>query len=183
MQLDLSNCDASLNGGVNFTLTGGSDHHRVDGGWLSCGNSETLNNVPAGDYQVAVAQSGHTGTYRLRIDAEAPQDQFATALPFTVSDGVPAAGAGHLDFSVSSDVYTFSVPVAGTLHVDFSSCLTGWGWLTYQLTDANDDHVVASDWNYSCAAVTINTVPAGNYELTIGDPKGGGTYRMSVSTS
>jgi hypothetical protein len=180
-ELYLSGCDGSLSGGVNFTVTGGADHHRVDGGWLSCNNTETISDVPAGDYQVAVTQPGHTGGYHLRIAAEAPQS-FAMTLPFSASDGVPSAGAGHLEFSVSKDVYTFNVATASDLHLDVSSCATGWGWLQYELTDASDGHVVASDWDYSCSALTISNVPAGDYRLTISDPRGGGTYNLAVST-
>jgi hypothetical protein len=106
-------------------------------------------------YRVVLDFSGRTGTYTLRLRAP---DTFDVALPASISDGVPGAGAGNLETETAEDVYRFSISSSTTLQIDVSACQwTGIGW---QLINADTGAFVRSA--VGCSSTSVPNVPAGN---------------------
>ncbi|NEA54273.1 hypothetical protein G3I60_08940 [Streptomyces sp. SID13666] len=99
----------------------------------------------------------------LHIDVVPPQT-FATSLPFSVSDGTPAAGAGNLENGASEDDYTFAVTAGASLFIDPHTCPGGTRQLQWELENAAG-RKVASD--YSCMGDEVHDLPAGTYRLRV----------------
>jgi hypothetical protein len=114
--------------------------------------------LPAGDYQLEFRVSGSLmGAYSFKFfDSPAPQ-VFAYTVGSTVSDGVPAAGAGNLETVASVDRYTFTVPSGGeTLTFQMLGAAMR-SWLTNTTTGA----AVWSNFDGN----RTDTLPAGDYQL------------------
>jgi hypothetical protein len=84
---------------------------------------------------------------------------FALTLVETVSDGVPASGAGRLENNGSIDRYTFTMPTAGEVYVDMISCRKNPKWSLIDSAGA----VVEYYW---CGDKSVS-LPAGDYSLTV----------------
>lgn len=68
--------------------------------------------LPAGTYRLVVRSSpadAKTGPYGLEVTVIPPAKSFGVQLPFSVADGVPAAGAGNLEARASVDEYRFTM--------------------------------------------------------------------------
>jgi hypothetical protein len=63
VQIDISDCASSLAGWVHYNLINVSTSDSVGQGW-SCW-SQTINDLPAGDYRLVINNGGRTGTYHL----------------------------------------------------------------------------------------------------------------------
>ena len=119
----------------------------------------------AGTYTLNVAATGSaTGTYGFRITNVAAPQAFAYTVGATVSDGVPAAGAGNIELPGSVDTYTFTGAAGQKVFVDqlaASSCS-----LTWSLTGPGDATVM--DSRGICAdpgQITLGA--AGTYTLKV----------------
>ncbi|WP_161962457.1 VWD domain-containing protein [Nocardioides speluncae] len=110
--------------------------------------------LPPGAY-VLEYPSGGPKTYSFVLQ-ETPEAQvFQYTLGTTVSDGVPAAGAGNLETHASSDVYTFTVPDGGTsLQYEAIS-----GYMMYRIVDGTGTTVGSGNYRHQ------HDLPAGNYKL------------------
>jgi len=114
-----------------------------------------------------------------------PVQTFVTSLPLMVStntvDGATVAGAGTLETTGSSDVYTFSIPSGGQrLAINTASCPvpgTGTG-LQWTLTTAIGTPASSG----GCGGFDLGAVPAGDYDLTIVDPGGTGGYILDLES-
>jgi hypothetical protein len=73
-----------------------------------------------GTYAVAVrgANAATTGTYSFRLLLTPPPEQFAIGFGDTVSEGVPAAGAGNVEGPGALDIYTFEAAAGQTAIFD-----------------------------------------------------------------
>ncbi|MFI2486114.1 VWD domain-containing protein [Promicromonospora kroppenstedtii] len=122
--------------------------------------------VPPDQYAFEV--TGIQGNYSFKL-FEAPDPQtFAYALGSTISNGVPAAGAGNLETVASVDRYTFSVPASGEYQVQITA-LTA-----YKVIDALTNAVVLSDTTSRRVSL-----PAGEYVTEVG-PGTSGTYTLRI---
>src|SRR5439155_177622 len=103
-----SSCPWNYGNKLAWTLVNDTTGATVGTG--GCGNAET-DPLPAGTYRLKVTpQDQVAGTYKMQVfTAPAPQ-QFDVALPASISNGTPAAGAGNLETPISEDDYRFTVP-------------------------------------------------------------------------
>lgn len=144
-------------------------------GWqLQAPDNTTLFDTVLQDHQLILPQ---TGTYTLTVDGNgiddfglysfqllevpaAPQ-QFAIEFGDTVSDGVPAAGAGNIEVPGAVDVYTFDALAGQEAIFDWLSginVLIGWQLEAPDSTVLFDS--VLQDWQ-------VTLPQTGSYTLTI----------------
>jgi hypothetical protein len=177
--LEVSECASTLGSGVRYELIDAGDDHTIKTGTLSCGHTVQDRGVPAGDYKLVVTSNGKKGTYKLKLEAS-PKETFALTLPFTVSGGVPSAGAGNLETGGSEDVYTFTTTAAGNLQIDISDCDGSLAsWVHYNLINTATSDSVSQGW--SCWSQMVSSLPAGDYRLVIDNGRRTGTYELDVS--
>ncbi|WP_440068100.1 VWD domain-containing protein [Streptosporangium sp. OZ121] len=104
-----------------------------------------------------------------------PPQEFQTSVPFSVSDGVPAAGAGNLETAVSADQYRFTLAQPGAIYIDVKEC-PSFQWTLLNQSGAT----VAYDY---CSDEEVRNLPAGTYRLNIqarGDESG--PYALGVTS-
>ena len=77
--LSFSSCTGYA-GSVNWTLVNTTSGSTVSSKQGDCGQ-DTISNVPAGSYQLAITQDGYITTYSLGISAQPPPQSFAVSLP------------------------------------------------------------------------------------------------------
>ena len=134
----------------------------------------------AGGYSLRVAGTGSAvGTYSFRITNVAPPQGFAYTVGNTVSDGVPAAGAGNIELPGSVDNYTFTGAAGQKVFVDqltAASCA-----LTWSLTGPGAATVFSS--RGICADPGKFTLAAaGTYTLSVtGTGSAIGTYSFRIT--
>ncbi|MEV0346464.1 VWD domain-containing protein [Nonomuraea sp. NPDC050680] len=113
----------------------------------------------------------------LDLDVTPPQT-FTVSLPFTASDGVPAAGAGNLETEVARDEYQFTLGQPGSIFVDAQEC-PGL-WLNWELFNAAGASVAS---NSMCGGKRLDNLAAGAYRLRVSPHEDEfGAYKLSVST-
>ena len=178
VELDWS-CGSSY-GYLNWVLL------KPDGSTLysssSCG-SLVIPTVAAGDYQLVVKpQYEYLGTYSLTAGmVPAPQVFGLGTLPVTttsISDGVPATGAGRLEFRTSRDEYDFTLPATETLFADFNG--SPFAPLA-TLLRADGSTVAQVRGNYR-----FQSLPAGDYRLVLGNagsPETAGGYQLQLTAA
>ncbi|MEU8200630.1 VWD domain-containing protein [Streptosporangium sp. NPDC049046] len=104
-----------------------------------------------------------------------PPQEFQTSVPFSVSNGVPAAGAGNLETVVSADQYRFTLDQPGAIYVDVREC-RDFKWTLL------DQSGTAVTYGY-CSDKEVRNLPAGTYRLNIqAQGEESGTYAVSVTT-
>nr|WP_157554172.1 VWD domain-containing protein [Herbidospora sakaeratensis] len=110
---------------------------------------------------------------RLTVPIVPPQT-FPVTVPFDVSDGEPAAGAGNLETVVSVDQYTFTLAQPGALYLEVTDCPD----LRWTLLNAAGTSVSSG----YCTDKEIRNLPAGAYRLNVqsrGDDSG--AYALAVT--
>ncbi len=175
LQVDLSSCSAGTTA-LNWTLVNTASGATVATKAGACG-ATTVPNVPAGSYRVSV--TGKAGTYKLNVVSVPPQ-AFDVALPASISNGVPNAGAGNLEAAASEDLYRFSTTSSGNVRLAFSTCSSALGTVTWKLLNATTGATVASK-AATCATTTVANVPAGSYRLSVTGNGKVGTYKVTIS--
>ena len=136
----------------------------------------------AGTYSFVVSARNNTGTYAFRLeDPPAPQT-FAIAVGNSVSDGVPAAGAGNIEVDFAKDIYTFTASAGQRILFDAQEITPTLNSVDVRLL-APDGRVIFSDLLRFLSGVYTLPV-AGSYALVIGDDReeGTGTYRFWLSS-
>jgi hypothetical protein len=145
--------------------------------------SQVLSNLAAGDYRL-IAKPAYevTGTYSLDLmvapDIQAFDLGALGSAPVTVSDGVPAAGAGNLETRVSQDELRFSLDSARTVFFDFTGSAISPYW---QLLRSDGTTVMSSSGNYRA-----ENLPAGEYRVLLGTRTSIGTagkYQLTLTTA
>ncbi len=97
-----------------------------------CADPGPFTLATAGTYTLTVdtlLTSAAVGTYGFRITTVAAPQSFAYTLASTVSNGVPAAGAGNIELPGSVDTYTFTATAGQKVFVDWTtatSCFLNW---------------------------------------------------------
>jgi uncharacterized protein YdeI (BOF family) len=173
VQITFSQCQASL----HMRLVDADTGTEVK----SVGNicSGTLVDLPAGDYELVVTLwTGAPGTYKLDVYERPPPQLFDVGLPASISDGVPAAGAGNLETRASEDVYAFSTTSTKSFRVELWSCSAAVGALTinWKLVDSGSGSTVKT--GVGCTATTVPDLPAGSYRLHVTSAGNAGTYKL-----
>jgi uncharacterized protein YdeI (BOF family) len=177
VQLDFSSCSSGLSP-LDWSLLDTTSGSAVKSG-STCA-STLIAAVPAGQYRLVVTRNGATGTYKLAISIQPPPDTFNVALPASISNGVPAAGAGNLETTFSEDDYTFSTTATGGVQLDFSTCSSGLSPLSWTLVTVGSGTTFQSGTS-SCASKLIAAVPAGQYRLAVTRNGATGTYKLGIS--
>ena len=136
--LEIMNTASSFQGYLYCELKSPSSNTVVSG-YLTSGNHlgrKTL--AETGTYQLRVfAQSkapNHTGTYALRIRS-IPADQYFAIQPGdTVTNNVPATGAGNIEVVGAQDFYTFNATTGQSLSFEaIGSAAAFAGWLQWEV--------------------------------------------------
>lgn len=121
------------------------------------------------------------GTYAFTLHAVPADDSFAIALGDSVSDGVPAAGAGNIEIPASFDVYTFSATAGDVVFLDETATSGGAGLLDYRILDPLGGVVLTNSLGASDPGAF--TAPStGTYTIRIGDlgDDASGTYAFTL---
>lgn len=94
---------------------------------------------------VGANNPGYVGTYSFRLRAVPADQTFPIAIGTTVSDGVPAAGAGHIEVPGASDLYTFQATNGQSAFFEEVSVTNSFrGWLQWELRSPSSDLVFMS---------------------------------------
>lgn len=132
---------------------------------------------------VGANDPGYVGTYSFRLRPIGGDQTFALTLGDTVSDGVPAAGAGNLEDSGAQDFYTFSATAGQALFFESIEAASSLGgWLAWELKAPGGQTVFSSFLLGSSARITLPGT--GTYTLRLWvnthDPELVGTYSFRV---
>ncbi|GAA3319008.1 VWD domain-containing protein [Arthrobacter ramosus] len=184
----VSHPDSIFANGLTWQVTSIASGAKVAGDYCGSGNKTVA--LPAGDYRLEmgtdIARKSY-GTYSLAAFFVPDPQTFTIPLDgSTVSDGVPAAGAGNLETKGSKDFYTFTVATGGkTLSISWVTCLSNpanpyANGLTWQVTSVASGAKVAGD--YCASGNKTVALPAGDYRLEMASDitrNSYGTYSFS----
>ncbi|MCA4135728.1 VWD domain-containing protein, partial [Arthrobacter sp. M4] len=106
-----------------------------------------------------------------------PPEVFNVALPASVSNGLPATGAGNLETKVSHDQYRFSQSSQGGVLLDLQNCSPNLRWI---LTNTGTGATPATGY-CSQGDKEISNLPPGQYMLDFGGSNDvQGTYSFAL---
>jgi hypothetical protein len=109
-----------------------------------------------------------------------PPSTFNITLPASISNGVPATGAGNLETTSSEDDFTFTTTSTSSVKLGFSGYSSSLTFVNWALIDTSSGSTVKS--GLTCSSQTVNGVPAGQYRLALTRNGYTGTYKLSLST-
>ncbi len=179
VQIDISAC--SIGGGwVRYKLTNVGSGTTVVDDW-SC-SSQTIHNVPAGDYRLSISDRFGGGTYHLGVSLQPAPQSFAVSLPVTISDGGAQVGGGKLETSSSEDDYTFSTSQKGPIGIEVNDCGSGLGSLLHYAVTNTTTHAQLDAGTAICgtAGVQLHDVAAGDYQVAITNAGHSGVYKIRI---
>ncbi|MBL9138502.1 MAG: Ig-like domain-containing protein [Verrucomicrobiales bacterium] len=138
----------------------------------------TLTN--GGNYTLTIGnpKNDYVSTYSFRILNVPPPNVIPLALGDTVSNGIPAAGAGNIETPGALDVYTFTALAGQVVFFDLlEDGRASWGW---RLVDETGVEVFNQGFFFDAGERTLTR--GGTYTLTIGNPRNDatGTYRFQI---
>jgi hypothetical protein len=136
-----------------------------------CGNVGPLTLPSTGTYTLRIyggTNSDQVGTYSFKItNVPASPQTFAYTIGNTVSNGVPAAGAGNIEVPQAEDDYTFTGAVGQKVFYDAISVSGGNCNFHRTLVAPNGTNVAGAD-GFVCSNVGPISLPqAGTYTLRI----------------
>ncbi|MEO7172032.1 fibronectin type III domain-containing protein, partial [Flavobacterium sp.] len=152
--------------GLVYTLENLSTHVRV--ARLTSCTDQVTDPLPQGNYVFRV--TGAAGAYSLKLMVTPLPQTFDYVMGSTVSDGVPAVGAGNIETIASSDRYRFTVP-AGGAKVQYQRLANTKGW---GLTNTSTGAFLGIGWD-----TTTWDLAGGNYQLEFG-PQPPDTYSFKM---
>jgi hypothetical protein len=136
--------------------------------------------VKGGTYTLTVGtgRTDFVGAYRFRVVNVPAAQNFNIAIGDTVSNSVPAAGAGNLESPGVQDVYTFTAAPGQTVFFDLLE--GGTATIQWRLLDSTGALVFAEGFFFDPGTVMLTN--GGPYTLTIGNPKNDhvGNYRFRI---
>ena len=115
--------------------------------------------------------------------AAMPKGAFPIKIGDTLSDGVPAPGAGMIESPGAEDVYRFSAAPNQRVYFRVLEFSKGMSIIKWRLTDQNDQEVFNTC--LGCSDPGVQTLTrGGNYVLTVGNLKdpATGAYRLELTT-
>ena len=143
--------------------------------------SKQVDNLPAATYRLVVSPGGtQTGPYTLEIVLVPAAQVFPVTLTSTVSisNGVPAAGAGNLETVASQDQYKFTVAAGASIYVNPTSCpgVINLNWAV--VVDGTGAAVASGN---GCAKRQIDGLATGTYRLVVTpQSQRSGTYALDL---
>jgi predicted secreted protein len=168
-------------GRMNWELTDADGNRVFREGFFFDPGSVTL--VRGGRYTLSIGNpdSDYVGEYGFRIVVVPAAGEFRLSVGDTVSDGVPAAGAGRIESPGVLDRY--QITVATNQRVVFDLLSGGTGSWTWQLVDDTGAQVFREGFFFDPAAVQL--LAGRTYTLTVGaansDVTGAYSFRLIVS--
>ena len=139
--------------------------------------------VRGGRYTITAGETSgtETGTYGFRLWAVPADDVFAIAVGDTVSDGVPAAGAGNIEVPGVRDVYTFTATAGDVVFVN-ELAVVGLVLLDYTISDPLGVPVV-TDFLGGADPGALTLGLTGTYTITVGEDRSDATGSYSFALS
>lgn len=130
----------------------------------------------AGTYELVVRDDleGSAGTYGFQLRTPPVPDQFAIVIGDTVSNGVPAVGAGNIEASFGQDIYTFPAAAGQRVVFHLQSLADELKPVDVQVVGP-DGRIVFDDTRYSAFQSVFTAPAAGTYALRIGSDTSAGT--------
>ena len=131
---------------------------------------------------VGADDTNYVGRYSFRIRAIPPDDVIPIQVGSTVTNGVPAAGAGNIEVAGAEDRYTFTGVAGQDVFIDGIQAASAFGgWLKWELKSAGGQSVFSTYFGN----VGRKTLPEnGTYSLrcwvAVNDPARVGTYSFSL---
>ncbi len=151
--------------------------------WGNFGTGQTFTAAESGTYNLVAFGSGSsTGTYAFTLASVPAHDVFAISVGSSVSNGVPAAGAGNIEQQSSVDEYAFSANAGDVVRLEDTSgasCCT----LMWELR-APDGSVLGGTWwgNFGTGE-TFALAQTGTYTLiSFGNNGATGTYAFTLAS-
>ncbi|MEA2690817.1 MAG: hypothetical protein QOJ16_204, partial [Acidobacteriota bacterium] len=122
-----------------------------------------------GTYTLTVGspRNEFAGTYSFKLWDVPPPQTFAISIGDTVSDGVPAAGAGRIETPGTMDVYAFTAAAGQTVY--FDNLGGGTFRISWTLTDDSGQQVFSAPFEGDVGNITL--AKGGTYTLTVGSPR------------
>lgn len=122
--LDNKSCPSSIFNALQWQLRSENGVVKTSG---ACTADATVADMEPGRYVLEfVSSADRVGAYTFDLILQPAPEEFAltlTTAPLSVSNGVPAPGAGNMETVASRDWYTFSVPAGGrSVMLDSKSC-------------------------------------------------------------
>jgi uncharacterized protein YjdB len=108
-------------------------------------------------------------TANITVEAEAGVQYFDIAIGDTISNGVPSVGAGNIESSGASDVYTFTGSAGQQIIIQKSNVTGSIDTMGFKLVENLTSAVLfnAANWGFSSSGV-ITLRQGGTYTLTVG---------------
>jgi hypothetical protein len=149
----------------------------VEYGYL--GDIEPFVLTAGGNYTLIVDGDIDTvGTYSIRLLNVAAPQIFSYIIGNTVSNGVPAAGAGNIETIGSEDRYTFTATAGQRVFFDFINSSASSFNFSWKIVDATETTVV--EYGY-LGDIDPFTLDGGTYTLIVdGDFDTVGTYSFKL---
>ncbi len=143
-------------------------------------------NLPPGDYQLYVGDDSNgsdPGTYQFALEPSSLQSFDVGAVgsgsPVSISDGVPAAGAGRLETLAAEDDYTFSLNQAGAAELAWS-CPAMHNNVYWRLFGAGSSSALMT--SASCNDAVTPSLDPGDYVLKVAAWNDPGPYSLTITT-
>ncbi len=149
---------------------------------LGCGEPGIKTLPTSGTYTLTVGSSTRdsVGTYQFKL-WHVPADQtFGISINQTVSNGVPAAGAGNIETPGVKDLYTFTTTSSRTVYFDIQS-VSGVASINWSCADPNG--LSLFNTCLGCGEPGVKTLATpGTYTLKVGSNSEDlvGTYKFKV---
>jgi hypothetical protein len=152
------------------------------GEWLNGGQDigrRTL--ARGGAYTIIVSGNANTvGTYSFKLWPIGSDQSFAINLGDTVSDGVPAVGAGNIETAGVQDIYTFTVAPGQEVYFEDRGA-TPSGNIRYDVYDPEDNYLFGEWLNGGQDIGRQTLVSGGTYKLVVsGYANVTGTYSFKL---
>ncbi len=133
--------------------------------------------LPAGRYQITVAKTAASGTYWFTSFVDPSAQLFTYQVGQMVENGkiggITVPGAGNLETTASTDIYSFSLDAAKKVVFD---SLPG-----YTVMDGSRLRGLDSDTDYGVLTGHHEfDLPAGDYQITVSKPGSSGTYWLNT---
>ncbi|MCA9283981.1 MAG: hypothetical protein KDA22_02110 [Phycisphaerales bacterium] len=168
-EINTTNC------AITWTLTDESESVLFSEPFGQCGPDPGVLLLDGGTYTIRVddPNGNSTAVYSFDLITEESAQHFDIGLDQVVSNGVPAPGAGNLEFPGAVDLYTFTAK-PGT-EVFFDEVSTTNCSITWTLSDESDSILFSEQFGQCGPDAGVLTLDGGTYTIRIEIPSGNGT--------
>jgi hypothetical protein len=167
---------------VDYKLYDPSDN-QIGSRAFNLGDIATVDLPETGTYRLEVGESSNqsTGTYSIALSDVPAPDSFAINYGDSLSNGVPAIGAGNIEVPGAYDQYTFTGAVGETVEIDITA-FAGSDTINYRLLNPLGAEVYSRPLNLGDSG-SIELLIAGTYTLEVGESNNHstGTYSLTLT--